>query len=403
MKIPNLAGKDFSQNKYKYYDWLRENEPVYKGKFLLFDCYALSRYQDCADMLRDDAISRNRGKATGKGGSKLGFPMPKRIELLANSMITEDNPEHRRLRLLVNKAFTPRSLKTMETQVEALTHELLDDMAAGDDNVVELAEMYSLPIPVRIISLLMGISDDDMPTFRNSLRVLVDGMSGMSILKTMAFDMPKVIDFVRDLVERKKADPGDDILTSLIFAEEQGDKLSEDELIAMIFLLVFAGFETTVHLINNSMVTLFQHPESLARLKNEPALADTMVEEVLRFNGPIHGTKPNFNMAPLEYQGVTIPKGSMIMPMIGAANRDPDIFPDPHTFDIARTPNKHLGFGYGIHMCLGAWLARLEARVAVNSLIARFPNIELAIDPDDLEIQAMPFWHRYNKVPVKLQ
>ena len=403
MNVPrNLAGKDFTQNKYAYFDWIRENEPVYKAKMFVMDIVCLSRYQDCADMLRDDRFVRNRSVATG-GGGRLPFPVPKTVALLADSMITADNPEHRRLRLLVNKAFTPRSLKSMESQLELMTHQLLDEAEKNSSaGVIDLMSAYSLPIPVQVISQLMGVSDEDMPEFRKGVRVLTEGMSGFGIMRTLLWDMPGLVKFCRGMIERKRQHPGDDVLSQLIEAEEEGDKLSEDELIAMMFLLVFAGYETTVHLINNAVLTLLQHPDQLQKLKTDPSLCNTAVEEVLRFKGPVHGTKPNWAREDVEWGGVKIKRGTPVMPLLGAANRDPRQFNDPESFDIARDPNKHLAFGYGIHLCLGAWLARLETRVALNTLLARYPDLELAVDASELRLQTVPFWHRYESLPIRL-
>ncbi|MGB1250957.1 MAG: cytochrome P450, partial [Candidatus Promineifilaceae bacterium] len=217
------------------------------------------------------------------------------------------------------------------------------------------------------------------------------------------WDMPKAVKFCRELVAKKRSNPKNDILTALIEAEEDGDKLTEDELVAMIFLLIIAGYETTVHLITNAVHTLLMHPEQLERLKAEPTLMGSTVEEVLRFNGPIHGTKMGYPKEDITLHGVTIPKGKPIMPLLGAANHDPSVFENPEVFDIARTPNKHLGFGQGIHYCLGAPLARMETITALRNLLARNPNLSLAIDPDKLEIQNFPGWHRLRSLPVKLR
>jgi cytochrome P450 len=401
MKIPrNVAGKEFIQHKYEYFDWLRENEPVFMGKMFVMNVACLSRYEDCANMLRDERFIRNRSVATG-GGGRLPFPLPKSVSPLIQSMINADNPEHRRLRLLVNKAFTPRSLKTMEGQIETLTNQLLDE--AEQQGTVDLMQAYALPIPVKVISQLMGVSDEDMPEFRKGVRVLTEGMSGFGIARTLVWDLPQVVKFSRGMVERKRADPGDDVLSMLINAEEEGDKLNEDELIAMMFLLIFAGYETTVHLITNAVLTLLQHPEELEKLRSNPELADGAVEEVLRFRGPVHGTKPNWAKEDVEMHGVLIKRGTPVMPLLGAANRDPRVFENPEVFDIERSPNKHLAFGYGIHLCLGAWLARLETRVALNTLLRRNPNLRMAVPESSLKLQNLPFWHRYESLPVSLR
>ena len=394
-----LNSREFVANKYAYYQWMREEAPVCKGKIsFLMNVYLLSRYDDCVSMLKDPRFVRNRTTATG--GGRMPFPMPKSVTLMAQSMILEDEPEHRRLRNLVHKAFVPRALAKLEERIERLTHELLDK--AEKQGTVDLMQAYSLPIPVTVISEMVGVSDEDMPKFMNSMKVLKDGFSGWNLLRTFIWDLPATVKFVRELIARKRANPQDDILSGLIQAEEEGDRLSEDELVSMVFLLIFAGYETTVHLITNGVLTLLQHPEQLARLRAEPELMESAVEEILRYNGPIHGTKPGYALENVTLHGVTIRKGSAVVPLLGAANHDPTVFENPERFDIERTPNKHLGFGRGIHYCLGAPLARMETKIALKNLLERNPNLRLAVQPEELVVQSVPLWHRYESLPVVL-
>jgi len=396
----NVNAPAFIENKQLHYAWLREHAPVYKGKVTFLNVYMLSRHEDCEWLLKDERFVRNRTTATG--GSRMPFPLPKSIALLASSMIQEDDPEHRRMRNLVRKAFTPQALSRLETRIDSLTDELLDQMASDDTGEpVDLMATYALPIPVTVIKEMVGVSDEDMPKFRDSLRALTDGLSGLNALRTLVFDMPKMIRFVRELIEKKRSDPGDDILTGLIEAEEGGDLLTEDELVSMVFLLVIAGYETTVHLISNGVLALLEHPDQLARLKADPELIGSAVEEILRFGGPIHGTKMQFAREPVTLHGVTIPKGAPVVPLLGAANRDPAVFEDPDTFDITRSPNKQLAFGHGPHYCLGANLAKLETRIALTKLFDRFPDLSL-VNPAALKLQRMPLWHRYQDLPVRL-
>ncbi|MEM7133331.1 MAG: cytochrome P450 [Chloroflexota bacterium] len=394
----NLLSSDFINNKYAYYKWLRENEPVHKGKLSIINLYFLSRYEDCVNILKDPRIVRNRTTATG--GGRFPVPLPKSVNLLINSMINEDEPEHRRLRTLVHKAFTPRRLAYLDQRIEDLTTELLDD--AEKQGQVDLIEAYALPIPVTVIGEMVGVSPEEVPEFAGYMSALTSGFSGFSILRTFAWDLPKAIKFCRQLIERKRLNPADDILTGLIEAEEEGERLSEDELIAMLFLLIVAGYETTVHLITNAVQTLLAHPEQMERLRGNPDLLDSAIEEVNRFNGPIQGTKLGYPMEDITLHGVTIPKGKSIMPLLGAANHDPDEFENPEIFDIGRTPNKHLGFGQGIHYCLGAPLARIETRIALKNLLNRNANLRLAVSPDELKIQRLPGWHRHESLPVVL-
>ena len=403
LKFPiKITSKHFAEHKYAYYQWLRDNEPVHFSRYFFVKVCLLSRYEDCQALLKDLRFVRNRTTATG--GSKVPFPMPKAVKALEESMIIEDDPEHRRLKNLVHKAFTSRAINQLGERIETLTHELLSKAEAESkaNGSVDLMRAYSLPIPVTVISEMMGIEAEDMPKFMKSMRILSEGMSGWNLARTLLWDMRFLVKFVRGIIDKKRLNPGDDILTSLIQAESDGDKLSEDELISMVFLLIIAGYETTVHLINNVVITLLKHPEQLQKLRDKPELIDSAIEELLRFDGPIQGTKPCYALEEVILHGVTIPKGTMVIPMLGAANHDPEVFENPEVFDIARSPNHHLGFGQGIHYCLGAPLARMETKIAIKNLLARSPNLQFAIDPNDLEPQHMPFWVRYKSLPVVL-
>jgi cytochrome P450 len=392
----DLGSLDFAENKYAYYQWLRAEAPVYKGKISVLSVYCLSRYHDCVALLKDPRFVRNRTTATG--GRRLPIPLPKSVSFVAKSMIIEDEPEHLRLRTLVNKAFTPRAVARFEPRIERLTHDLIDQ--AQKQGAVDLLQAYSLPVPTTVIAELVGVSGEDEKRLRGSMRVLSKGFSGWSILRTMLWDLRRASRFVRELVARKRADPQDDILTGLIHAEEEGERLSEDEIVSMVFLLIIAGYETTAHLITNGVATLLQHPDQLARLRDEPELIDSAVEEILRFRGPVQGTKLNYALEDVTFHGVTIPRGSGVVPLFGAANHDPAVFEEPEIFDITRTPNRHLGFGHGIHFCLGAHLARMETRISLTNLLARNPNLRLAVKPEELRLQNLPLWHRYQSLPV---
>jgi len=393
----NLNSDHFYQNRYDVYEYLRDHEPVSRGKVSFFlNLWLVARYEDCVRVLTDPRMIRNKSKITG--GGRLPFPMPKSVQRLAISMIYEDDPEHRRLRNLVHKAFTPRSLRKISGRVEALTHELLDK-AEGE---VDLMTAYSLPIPVTVIREMLGVEQRDMDELRNSITALTDGLSGITILKTFFLDMPKSTRFIEKMIERKRAEPADDILTGLIQAEEDGERLTQDELIAMVYLLIIAGYETTVHLITNGVVTLLKHPEQMERLRAEPELMESAVEEILRYSGPIEGTKPFYPTEDITFSGVTIPRGEMVMPLLGAANRDPRQFENPDVFDITRTPNRHLGFSQGIHYCLGAPLARMETQIALKTLLERKPNLRLTVPTSKLKRTNLPGWIRYESVPVSL-
>jgi len=398
----NLASQEFTERKYEIYPQLLEEHPVAPMKYSIIKGIMVTRYDDCRLVLKDPRFVRNRTTATGKGNRfPFPIPLPKSVQAMSQSMILEDEPAHRRLRNLVHKAFTPHSLIRIQDRIESLTDELLNKMET--ETTVDLMKVYSLPIPVTVIREMVGIDEEDMPQFQNVMSALSKGLTGWRLLKTFLWDMPKSIRFIRELIERKRKEPKDDIFTALIHAEEDGDQLSEDELISMLFLIIVAGYETTVHLITNAVLTLLQHPEDLARVRAEPEMMEGAVEEILRYRGPIHGTKPIYPTEDVTLHGVTIPKGTMVFPLLGAANFDPRKFEDPQKFDITRSPNQHLAFGYGIHFCLGAPLARMETQIALKNLLDRFPNLQLAVKPEELKLQRIPMWHRYQSLPVKLR
>ena len=402
LKLPlDLNSSDFRHNKRAYYKSLRENHPVCEASVSIMKVFLLSRHKDCLDILKDDRFVRDIG-----GGPPISIPLPKSVKLLMTSMITTDGEKHRRLRNLVHKAFTPRRLNSLEGRIEQLTHGLLEKIehgfASSGKQQVDLMKAYALPIPVTVIGEMVGVEPADVPKFASYVDKLASGFTKLKMLKTMFWDMPKISKFVRQLIREKRNDPGEDILTGLIQAQEEGDRLTEDELVAMVFLLIVAGHETTVHLISNSVVTLLDHPDVISRLKADPELWDSAVEELLRYAGPVLATKPMFATEDVVLHGVTIPKGKAVMPLLGAANFDPDVFDGPEEFDVTRTPNKHLGFGKGIHYCLGAPLARMETKIALRNLFQRYPDLRLAVPRDQLVLQKMPGWNRYQKVPVAL-
>src|SRR5574338_180476 len=398
-----LSSRAFADCKFDHYRWLLEHAPACRGRIGLLRVNLVARYDDCRAVLTDPRFVRNRGRATGKPSSgPAPFPLPRSIAALATSMITRDDPEHRRLRNLVSKAFTPRTVERLEHRVEEMSHELLDGLERRGGGFDLLAE-YARPIPTRVISEIVGLEKSEVARFSGTLRVLSEGLSGWGIARTLLFDLPSSRRFLDELIARKRAEPGDDILSELIHAEEAGDRLTHDEVLSMVFLLVIAGFETTLHLIANGVHTLLEHPAQLARLRAEPALWDSAVEEIVRHRGPIQSTKPLYPTEDVTFHGVAFRRGSPTFPLLGAANHDPRVFADPDDFDVARTPNRHLGFGFGAHFCLGAQLARMETRVALRNLVERNPGLRLAVPEAELRIRRLPGWHGYDRLPVALR
>ena len=394
-----LNSREFAENQYAYYDRLLAEAPVQPAQISFYKLHLVSRYADCRSLMGDSRFARNRTKATG-GRRRAPVPVPRSVALLAESMIYEDDAEHRRLRDLVNRAFRPHAISRLEGRIRQLAEKLLD--AAGNRGTVDLLEAYAFPIPMNIIGALVGVPESATARFRESVRMLSRGFTPVNLLHTLFRGMPAAIALIRELIAEKRANPGDDLLSELIEVEQAGDRLTEDEVVSMTFLLVIAGYETTAHLIGNGVLTLLQHPEQLEALRSAPDQLDGAVEEILRYRGPVHGTKPYYAREDLVLHGVPIRKGGPVMPALGAANVDPQAFPDPERFDIGRAPNHHLAFAHGPHFCLGAQLARLETRIALQTLLEHCPDLRLAVSPDALRVQQAPGWHRYEKLPVCL-
>lgn len=313
--------------------------------------------------------------------------MPGTVKLILNSMVMKDPPDHRRLRSLVQMAFTPAMVAGLTSRIEAITGELLDAMAR--QSTVELIDALALPLPLTVIAEMLGVPPDERASFRALFAKLVDpdALNPLSFVRNLP-RMARLNRFIRHLIALRREQPGDDLMTALVRAEEAGDRLSEDELVSMVFLLLFAGHETTVNLIASGVQALLAHPDQLALLRERPELIDTAVEELLRFTNPVGTVAPRFAREDMEIAGVHVPRGTTLMLLLASANLDEAAFPEAHRLDLTREPNRHLSFGLGAHFCLGAPLARLEARVAIPALVRRFPSMRLAVPASELKLRS---------------
>jgi cytochrome P450 len=392
----DLQDQEFLADPFPTYERLRREAPVLRTTMPYtagMDVYFLSRYRDCVDLTTDHRFRRV------VAGTE-PFPLPKALKFMTtDSMILKDDPEHLRLRKLVNRAFTPKAIARLTERTDDITRELLDGFSHGQQ--IDALVDYSLPIPVTVISEMVGVPEAGRGRFHDGMNLVMNGMAEFG-LEEVAAKMEPLIDFVRELIERRRTDPAEDIMTGLIHASEDGDSLTEDELVSMVFTLVVAGYETTYNLIANGIAALTAHPDQLDRLRKDPGLIASAVEEILRFTGTLGGTKPNYAAEDVELHGVPIPRGAMVVPLLASANRDPDAFDDPDVFDVTRAPNHHIAFSKGAHFCLGANLARMETRVALGNLIARFPSLRLAVEPAELRYAAVPFWRRLERLPILL-
>jgi pimeloyl-[acyl-carrier protein] synthase len=298
-------------------------------------------------------------------------------------MLDRDPPDHTRLRGLVSKAFTPRVVEGLRPRIQQIVDGLIDRVAARRS--MDLIEEFAYPIPVVVICEMLGVPVEDHERFKGWSLDIARGLDliwlgpDSEVGRRSVAARQALADYFRGLIAQRRAAPRNDLLSGLIAAEEAGDKLNETELLATCILLLIAGHETTVNLIGNGTLALLRHHDQFERLRREPALIGTAVEELLRYDGPVQRTA-RIPSDDIDIGGQTIAKGEMVMPFIGAADRDPAQFPDPDRLDIGRAENRHIAFGWGIHFCLGAPLARIEGQIAIGTLARRLPKLALGTD-----------------------
>jgi cytochrome P450 PksS len=355
-------------------------------------------------VLKDDAFAKDKLNAMDREQRAKTPWVPGFLKPLERNMLDLDDPDHARLRSLVGKAFTPRLIERLRGRVESLSEELLDAMERKGTRRggTELVADYALPLPATVIAELLGVPAEDHPKFHRWSNRLVSVSSGRDMLRAL----PAALSFVRylrKLVERRRADPQDDLISALIRAEEAGDKLSEDELLAMTFLLLVAGHETTVNLISGGTLALLEHPEQAEALRCDPSLVKPAVEELLRYTSPVEMATERYTREDVEIAGATIPRGELVLAVLGSANRDERHFECPDVLDLARDPNRHLAFGRGgVHHCLGAPLARMEGQVAISAFPRRFPKARLAVTPETLRWRRGLFLRGLQRLPLVL-
>jgi cytochrome P450 len=371
----------WARDPYPVYAALRHSNPVHRSPF---GFWVFTRHADCLAMLRD-----KRASSDGRNIDATDFPAIRDREFIDGSgtgemlaemapFIFRDPPDHTRLRGLVQKAFTPRVVEGLRPRVEQICDDLLDD--ALERGTCDLVSDFAYPLPVQVIVEMLGVPAADHEQFRVWSNALARGLDPDFLLPPEAVQqrLAGILSFVQyfaSLIEERRAHPGDDLLTRLIQAEEQGDVLTQGELLSTCILLLVAGHETSVNLIAGGALALMEHPQQLARFRDDPAVVRSGVEEMLRYVGPVQLTG-RVALEPIDVGGVTVGTGEFAMLLIGSANHDPDAFVDPEVFDVARTDNNHLGLGFGIHHCLGAALARLEAQVALAALTRRARVLE---------------------------
>jgi len=377
---------------YAQYAGVRETSPVHQS---LLGPWVLFGHDDVLRVLRDPSLSVEEHNVAA---NPLGEAMRAQLEEITGdpamdrnrSMLDLDPPDHDRLRRLVAKAFNPAMVRSLVPRIEALVDEALDGMA-GRDERADVIKDLAFPLPFTVISEMLGMPDGDRDRLRDWSHAMVKTLDPVISPEEVraAFDASNLmIEHIRAAIDEKRSKPADDLLTQLTVAEDEGDVLTEDELIAQVALLYIAGHETTVNLIGNGTFALLRHPDQLERLRADPSLDEHAIEELLRFDSPVQFSR-RITVAPLEVRDVTIDAGVFVLTCLGSANRDPEFWgPTADDLDLGREgAAQHVSFGSGVHHCLGAALARVEARVAIPTLVRRFPELALA-DPG-----AEPAWN----------
>ena len=392
---PRLDSPRFKANPYPVYSRLRAEDPIYRTNVAVWlpAIWIVTRYDDVVRVLKDPRFSKDYTQA---------YPwIPSSMRAMFRNLLTIDPPDHTRLRSLVQRAFTPRLIEGLRERIHGVCEDLLDRAGAGD--TIELIEAYALPVPLTIISDLLGVPVKDRRRFGPWTKVVAaasGSASAVDFLRALPA-LARLSRYIRGLVFLRRASPQDDLLTALVRAEESGDKLTEDEIVIMIILLLLAGHETTVHLIATGALTLMEHPEQNLRMQETPELRGSAIDEILRYASPVEFATPRITLEDVTIGSVTIPRGALVGVSLGSANHDESQFPDPETFDVAREPNRHVSFGMGSHFCLGAALARLEGEIALTTLFRRLPGLQLAVPSDSLRWRKSLALRGLTELPVR--
>lgn len=362
----NPVSEENAADPYPNYEKIRLKDPVHRMRLL--DAWLLTRYEDVDTVLRDYKRFSNAERSLNDAG---------RVTLL-----DLDPPDHTRLRSLVSRAFTPRSVTALESRVRDIAEEMLD--AVENTNRFDLIQALAFPLPVIVIAEMIGVPPEDreqIKVWSNDIALSVEPVLTDEQVDMVNRATDELYEYFDDIIELRRQDPRDDLISALISAEDEGDRLTHDEVLATLLLLLVAGNETTRNLIGNGALALLKNPEQLQLLRDNPDLLDTAISEFLRYDSPVQ-LDGRFVEEDVEIGGKRIRAGQRVISALGAANRDPEVFTNPDSLDITRQEKSHISFGRGIHHCLGAPLAMLEGRIAFTCMLNRFSSIRLLAEPE---------------------
>lgn len=391
IKITDLARPHFKANPYPFYARLRAETPVCRTTLFRQPTWLITRYDDVVKVLKDDVFLKDWLPRT-KWLHRLSGP-------ITRHMLNQDGPDHTRLRTLVHKAFTPSLVERLRERIQNVCDELLDQLMRNGR--MDLMNGYALPLPLTIIAELLGIPSAERTRFYHLARSSLSASTMPGVLRSLP-DQRFIIRRLRKLIAARRREPRDDLITALVQVKEAGDRLSEEELIGMINLLLIAGYETTVNLIGNSALALIQHPEQSEQLLQNPGVADLAIEELLRFTSPLDIASQRFASEDVQIGTVTIPQGHIVVAMVGSANHDESQFTEPEILNLTRNPNRHVAFGQGVHFCIGAPLARLEGQIALMTLFRRFATLRLVQPAETLRWRKSLIVRGLEELPVAI-
>ena len=397
----DLKGQAFKRNPLPTFARMRDAGPVIPSRIPIFGPISfVTTYDAVSELLKSPdrfvVDARNTGNKRVMG---VQWWMPRRIRLLADNMLTNDDPTHRRLRKLVDKAFHGRSVEAYRGRIAELADRLIDELAASAEK--DLVARFARALPLTVICEVLGLPIRDRPKLVRWMASFSQVNSPVGLFRLLPA-MGRLTKYLTAQFEERRREPRDDLITALVETEEEGDQLSEDELLALCFLLFVAGHETTTHLISGGVLALLQNQEQFELLKGDWSLAPSAVEELLRFVAPVQMTKPRFAIEDTEFAGQEIARGVPMTALLASANADPDAFEAPEQLDIQREKNRHMSFGGGPHFCLGWQLAKAEAEIALERLFFRYPGLALGLDESELRWTKRVGLRALTALPVKL-
>ncbi|MDA1780236.1 cytochrome P450 [Bacillus cereus group sp. BY9-3LC] len=394
----NLASAQFKEDAYEIYKESRKKQPIlFVNQVEIGKEWLITRYEDALPLLKDNRLKKDWTNVFSQDTKNMYLSVDN-SDHLTTHMLNSDPPNHSRLRSLVQKAFTPKMIAQLDGRIQRIADDLISDIERK--GTLNLVDDYSFSLPIIVISEMLGIPKEDQAKFRIWSHAVIASPETPEEIKETEKQLSEFITYLQYLVDMKRKEPKEDLVSALILAESEGHKLSARELYSMIMLLIVAGHETTVNLITNTVLALLENPNQLQSLKDNPKLIDSAIEEGLRYYSPVEVTTARWAAEPFQIHHQTIQKGDMVIIALASANRDETVFENPEIFDITRENNRHIAFGHGSHFCLGAPLARLEAKIAITTLFNRMPKLQIKGNREEIKWQGNYLMRSLEELPL---